>query len=1081
MSDAARLIRLVRETVPSAGSAEADTDLLRRYTAERDETAFTELVRRNGPLVLRTCRHVLGEAHADDAFQTVFLLLARSAGHLTRTGSLVGWLHAAAVRISHRTRRGEERRRKRETARRTHAAADDLTWKEVREVLDAEIAALPERYRLPLVLCYLQELTHGEAARQIGCPVGVLRGRLDRGRERLRRRLARYGLPLAAPVLAIGATPSVSAALVARTVRAVMTSAGAAPSVLGGLVNAGVRLRTMLIVPVVAALAFVLAVAGQPNGAPPASDPPLPKDRTAAKVAPEPTDALGDPLPPGAIARLGSNRFHHGKNLDRVVVGVDGKRVASEARYGDYKLWDGGTRRSIPLWDGLTTPDRRPNRFALTSAGGQLAAVVWDANGSRLLDPVSGETIRTLPPLDDKSFAEVSPNGEVVAALRREFIAGQMVSVFRIRSAEKDRWVDLDPAAGQPGRRAILFSADSKRVAYCTNDGAVRVWDVTSAKSLFQLPATGQQFSEAVALSPDGKLLAREDQKTTKVRLWDVDAGNERPELADQPEKLGQSLVFSPDGKTLVGVAQPITIRIWDVQAGKKFRDIQAHDFQVFHLAFTGDGKRLYAADGNGVSVWDPATGQPLDDVGGHRYTIDDAAWAPDGKRLASGAAYTDNIARVWDPATGRKVFDLVAHESGIERVAYSPDGALLATGSQDGTVRLWDPATGKELHTFAAKDGMIYAMRFTPDGRFLVSGGRTALHVWDVAQRKEARSIPHTGGLVLQIAFLRDGKRVLVGDYQNGARVLNFASGREEIRLAANWRGDVAVAPGGDRVALADQDGTVRLVDAGTWREVRVLARPVTDHPDGRNALGLVFSPDGRTVAVAYRLGEVRVYEVATGSERFRFIGHTDAPMGVRFSQDGSRLCSFAGDHTLLIWDVTGDRLPAAPAPTSANAAWADLLTTDAKKGFAAIRYLSADPPAALRFVTAGVKPVGPVDPKIIADLIKKLDSAEFAEREAASKELAALAPSAIDQIRAAAGKSDSPEVRARLGAVLSGVGEAKLSGESLRAVRAVEVLERIGTPDAQKVLAELAAGASGAALTQNATEALGRLKLKK
>src|SRR6185503_6349588 len=97
-------------------------------------------------------------------------------------------------------------RRKREAARPLSSTApDDLTWREVREVLDAEIAELPEHYRLPVVLCYLQELTHEEAARRAGCSVGALRGRLERGKERLRKRLVRYGLPLAAPALVVGA------------------------------------------------------------------------------------------------------------------------------------------------------------------------------------------------------------------------------------------------------------------------------------------------------------------------------------------------------------------------------------------------------------------------------------------------------------------------------------------------------------------------------------------------------------------------------------------------------------------------------------------------------------------------------------------------------------------------------------------------------------------------------------------------------------------------------------------------------------------------------------------------------------
>jgi hypothetical protein len=101
--------------------------------------------------------------------------------------------------------------------------------------------------------------------------------------------------------------------------------------------------------------------------------------------------------------------------------------------------------------------------------------------------------------------------------------------------------------------------------------------------------------------------------------------------------------------------------------------------------------------------------------------------------------------------------------------------------------------------------------------------------------------------------------------------------------------------------------------------------------------------------------------------------------------------------------------------------------MSSDAKKGFAAIRYLSADP--ALRLVTAGVKPVASADPKVVTELIEKLGSSEFAEREGASKDLAAFAPAALDQLREAAGKSNSPEVRDRLGAILSGVGGPKFS----------------------------------------------------
>jgi hypothetical protein len=152
--------------------------------------------------------------------------------------------------------------------------------------------------------------------------------------------------------------------------------------------------------------------------------------------------------------------------------------------------------------------------------------------------------------------------------------------------------------------------------------------------------------------------------------------------------------------------------------------------------------------------------------------------------------------------------------------------------------------------------------------------------------------------------------------------------------------------------------------------------------------------------------------------------------------------------------------------------------MSADAKMGFAAIRYLSADPPAAPRLIAAGVKPIVAVDHKAVAVLIEKFGASEFAEREAVSKELATLAPAAVDQLREVVGKSDSPEVRARLGVLLSGVGGPKFSGERLRELRAVEGLEQMGTPEARNVLTRLAAGASGAALTRAAEAALGRIK---
>lgn len=206
-----------------------DGEYLRRFIEDRDEGAFAELVRRNGPIVLRACRSVLRDpAAADDAFQTTFLQLARHAADLTGSTSAAGWLHKAAVRAAGAIRRTEARRRRHEQAARPGADTQppaDLNWLEVREAIDTELARLPEKYRLPLLVCYVEGLTYSDAAARLGCSLGALRGRLERGRQLLRCRLETRGLPAVALALGVGACPVVAAELHERalaTVRAML-------------------------------------------------------------------------------------------------------------------------------------------------------------------------------------------------------------------------------------------------------------------------------------------------------------------------------------------------------------------------------------------------------------------------------------------------------------------------------------------------------------------------------------------------------------------------------------------------------------------------------------------------------------------------------------------------------------------------------------------------------------------------------------------------------------------------------------------------------------------------------------------
>lgn len=157
---------------------------------------------RHDRLVWGVCYRVLGHVgDTEDAFQATFMVLARKAAVIVKEESLPSWLHGVAYRVSCRLRRHDAARRQREGRSPAREAAGDtqeLAWSEVRQVLNEELACLPEKYRLPLVLCYLEGRTQDEAAGELGLGVGVFRGRLDRGREQLRKRLLRRGIGLPA-------------------------------------------------------------------------------------------------------------------------------------------------------------------------------------------------------------------------------------------------------------------------------------------------------------------------------------------------------------------------------------------------------------------------------------------------------------------------------------------------------------------------------------------------------------------------------------------------------------------------------------------------------------------------------------------------------------------------------------------------------------------------------------------------------------------------------------------------------------------------------------------------------------------
>lgn len=288
-----------------------DAHLVQRFVARRDEAAFEELVRRHGPMVLGVCRRVLPGPHdADDAFQATFLVLARKAATLRKRQSVSSWLYGVAVRVAKNLNSSVAARSKHERQAREmpkHDASSETAWEELRPVLDEELDRLPEKYRAPVVLCYLEGKTNQQAARELGWTKGTVSGRLARARDVLRHRLAARGVVLSAGVLATLLTQNAAAAglppaLVTSTAHAA-TLIALGEAITTGLISAQAAaltqgmIQAMMIAKMKLAATAMLALALLAGGAGLVAHRALADGPSAPRAKKKPTDGKSAPRP----------------------------------------------------------------------------------------------------------------------------------------------------------------------------------------------------------------------------------------------------------------------------------------------------------------------------------------------------------------------------------------------------------------------------------------------------------------------------------------------------------------------------------------------------------------------------------------------------------------------------------------------------------------------------------------------------------------------------------------------------------------------------------------------------------------
>jgi WD40 repeat protein len=798
------------------------------------------------------------------------------------------------------------------------------------------------------------------------------------------------------------------------------------------------------------------------------------------------TDLYGDPLPDGAIARLGTTRFRHGGAAWALAYSPDGKTLAART-WDRIILYDTATGREIGRYP-KTLPIVMGHTLAFMPDGKSLLFVedVGKLTQWNLTDAQSQRTFTasSRQPGEQQAEMQIAPDGKSIATTS----SLSAVSLFDVRTGKELCSI------GRHNSQicSLAFSPDSRQIALGALH-AVHLWDAERGTLLRSVELHKDRFVFSSSFSPDGTTLAR--GTWDRITLLDPNKGT----VLTQFEVAGMSAVngleFTPDGKTLLSISQTRHVRCWDLATKKEkyavdtrmgfcrslalnpagqiaavgttdsairlfdvssgrelFTDLEGHDARVNVGTFATDGRKLLTGGGgDGISAWDVSSWQRTARMKERANTV---SISPNGMRMA---ALAPTGVAIWDAQSGKKLLTVEMQKpplaaeltAGGERLV-TLDWTEAAQPSVPGTTRfiVWEATTGKQLRAFAVSAYWPVGFAVDAPGKIAAVSADKDLALYDLERGREYARLPGHTLAPYGLAFSADGRLLLSGSHDKTARLWETASGKEVLRYESHPSPIQAVALTLDSRLAAISPARLRLFADGALQQPK----------------------------------EIHVWDTVSGRRLAIFRGFSWELTCLAFSPDGTQLLSGFIDGTALVWDTASAMRSARERTKSLSVSdmtslWSDLAGSDAPKAYQAIGFFAQSPRDAVPFIREKLRPAAGVDAQRVARLIAALDSTSFAERAKASKELEALEDLAARQLTTTLQGKPPAETRKRCEYLLEQLGKPLPQGEVLRSVRAVQALERIATADAKQLLQTLAVGAPDARLTREAKESLERL----
>lgn len=599
-------------------------------------------------------------------------------------------------------------------------------------------------------------------------------------------------------------------------------------------------------------------------------------------LAEEAQDLLGDPLPDGALQRLGTLRMRG--SFSGIGYLPDGRGIVSAG--STVQIWDLGrgelesTHRVSDTSVGSMQISNDGTRLLFTSGGDVLE---WSLE--------SQEEVHRFPTGQSSlTWVQYSPDESRVLTVGR---TPPTLKEFELATGEERISITGDMAMfsagayGPRGETAFVGGGYEEVLAH---------YDLTTGEKLNEWFTQYAVYRGAMHLSEDEeRLLVGSRSMATE---WAVDGYEELRRFTGHHGGAVNALAYCVDPDQILTGSRDGSIRHWNRLTGEVLRRWYAHEGLVRNIAASPDGRFALSYGGGLLAETDLTTGRPRLGWERHAGSVEAVALVPGTDRVVS--ASSDSTLRLWDASSGESLRTITGAELGAYTVAVSPDGSRVAAGCKDGVLREFSLEDGALLHELEGHLGYVRSVTYAGDGSRLISSADDgSIRVWE-AGREEAVSIlkGHLGG-VLAIALSANGQRVLSGGRDGTVRLWDLAAGEQLAQVEGHrgWVEAVAFIDDEGRYAVAGgRDGRVIHWDMQTQQQVAEM-----EHGSWLRAL--TVAADGRT---AYSAGDDRaicVWDLATGERTHRLTGHQGGVNGLALCADSELLVSASGDTSLLVW----------------------------------------------------------------------------------------------------------------------------------------------------------------------------------